>query len=369
MVMNTRDMKKRSNIRENQSGFASVVIALVLIVVLALLTVAFAQLARREQQNALNKQLSNQAYYAAESGINDAYKTVQNWSKTNTFPSPLPDKDTCLGTGVNSTISLGTSNVIDATTGVSYSCVLLDLNPPNISFNSVNSDSDRTANFGTTGAINSLTIYWGSADNQNTPRPANNTDFLTLAQWTAGKYPPVLEVQFTAINSATFTRQDLKNNTFSLFLYPSSGGGSVNFTPGNIPIVAAGDCTVPASGNSYPCKVTINQINGSANSKYLIHIVNHYDQANISIANATAGNGGNGAKSNFTGRAIIDVTGKARNVLKRLQVSVPLEASAEMPPGALTGQSICKRLVIEPGAGSYDNPYGAGSTACTLTTN
>src|ERR1700722_1988557 len=71
-------MINRSKFQENEQGFASLVIALVIIVVIALITVGFAQLSRREQQTALDKQLANQAYYAAESGVNDTYYLIQN---------------------------------------------------------------------------------------------------------------------------------------------------------------------------------------------------------------------------------------------------------------------------------------------------
>src|SRR5580658_8830161 len=71
-------MHKRNKIATDEKGFASIVIALILIIVLALLTVAFAQLARREQADALDKQLAVQANYAAETGINDAYTYIED---------------------------------------------------------------------------------------------------------------------------------------------------------------------------------------------------------------------------------------------------------------------------------------------------
>ena len=77
----------------NEEGFASIVIALILIIVLSLLTIGFAQLARREQQTALSKQLANQAQYAAESGINDAYYDLSHNDPTTvsaTYPNGYP---------------------------------------------------------------------------------------------------------------------------------------------------------------------------------------------------------------------------------------------------------------------------------------
>src|SRR5487761_1517319 len=86
--------RTKSNIRQSQQGFASIVIAIVLVTVLALITTGFAQLSRREQQTALDKTLTNQAYYAAESGINDVYDYLEGLKAAS---KPLPSPSTqCL---------------------------------------------------------------------------------------------------------------------------------------------------------------------------------------------------------------------------------------------------------------------------------
>ena len=59
-------------------GFASIVVSLILVLVFSLITLGFAQIARREQQNALNQQLGTKASYAAESGINQIIKKIRN---------------------------------------------------------------------------------------------------------------------------------------------------------------------------------------------------------------------------------------------------------------------------------------------------
>jgi hypothetical protein len=356
--MKSTSMKQTPTINRDERGFASIVVALILIVVLALMTIAFAQLARREQQNALNKQLASQAYYAAESGINDAYKAIQDWVKTDNLPTV--DPNVCVGKGVNDTLelrALKNAGTLDDLHGVSYSCMLLDLEPPNIVWGDVSPESDRTASFSATGAVNSMEIVWGSADKNDTPVPSG-TSFLPKADWASKNYPPLLEVSLTKMGD-TFNRQDLVDNTFTFYLYPSQGSGagnSVDFEPTKSgKIVKADNCT-PRPDTNLPCSVTINNINGSANTSYLIHIINHYDQANIIIGNATAGNGGNGQQQDLTDGPIqIDVTGKARNVLKRLQVNLLLTPSADLPPGAIEGQSVCKRFGVYPGGGSYDS--------------
>ena len=142
-------MPQKYNQQLNEKGFASIVIALVLIIVLSLLTVGFAQLARREQQNALNKQLAVQANYAAETGINDAYKDILS-GKINTVNTGGSNANKCLtkagsGSGTQSlpTDAQTANQSIDSNTDVSYSCLLVDLTPKNLTFDNVTPDSGQ----------------------------------------------------------------------------------------------------------------------------------------------------------------------------------------------------------------------------------
>jgi hypothetical protein len=92
----------------------------------------------------------------------------------------------------------------------------------------------------------------------------------------------------------------------------------------------------------------------------------------------------------FTGEPLIDVTGKARDVLKRLQARVLLnngytnsvtntyipDDNAPLTKDALQAQNICKRVQTAPATAdfqqgtSYDTPSyatsGSASTACNL---
>src|SRR5665213_3409191 len=163
--------KKIKNLRHNEQGFASMVIALILIIILALLTIGFAQLARREQQNALQKQLATQAYYTAESGLNDMVKVIQQ--AFNNPATAIPSlatlqsvhTDQCLE---NQGIAGLPSPNIDPSTGASYTCVLLNLQPPILTWSGVSPGADETSTFSTPAALNKLTVYWASDDHNTT---------------------------------------------------------------------------------------------------------------------------------------------------------------------------------------------------------
>ena len=368
--------KQTPNLDRNQQGFASIVIALILIVVLALLTVGFAQLARREQQNALDKQLASQAYYAAESGINDIQQLIQNvYANPAGNPLGIPptpslasltpssaglggneDPNSCLAN--QGLIGIPTSS-ISAPTGVSYTCVLLNLTPPSMVFDGVSPNADQQVTFSTTGALNSLTVYWGSNDGNSTFKPSVG-GFTPIGSW--GGSPAVIEVSLTPL--AQLDRISMINNTFHVYLYPSKTGGSVTYDTTNQGQVIGGVCN-SATNSTYPCSVTINGLNGALNEQYLIHVTDYYDMSNISVGNAKDTSGT--ALDFVDGQAQIDVTGKARTVLKRIEVHANIKDTAPTPPYALQGQNICKRFSTDPINGTQPQaPPGDTSGACDL---
>ncbi|HET6924792.1 MAG TPA: pilus assembly PilX N-terminal domain-containing protein, partial [Candidatus Saccharimonadales bacterium] len=69
-------MNKQQSIRGDERGMVSIMVTLVMIIVITLIVIGFAQVVRRNQRETLDRQLSTQAYYAAETGINDAYKAM-----------------------------------------------------------------------------------------------------------------------------------------------------------------------------------------------------------------------------------------------------------------------------------------------------
>jgi Tfp pilus assembly protein PilX len=333
-------MPRKTHRQLDDQGFASIVIAFILIIVLALLTVGFAQLARREQKSALDKQLSTQAFYAAESGVND---TVQNLSSLRAAP---PSKTTCLAGGP--------TTVGPSANGVQYTCVLVDLTPPNILYDNVQAEEDRYITSSTTAGANTITVNWGSTDGNNTFAGNATGGFTPASTWNASKHPAVLQFSLTPLNppSSNLSRDSLANNTFTAYLYPvGNGAGSIAYSTVNQPgstngAIVSANCTV-SNGAKYPCKATITGVPGGT-GPYLFRVVDHYDPSNVNI------NGQDilGQQIGFDGQTQIDVTGKAHEVLRRIQVRVPTNASYKVPKDALEAQSACKHFTTDPVSGT-----------------
>jgi type II secretory pathway pseudopilin PulG len=342
----------------NENGFASIVIALILIIVLALLTVGFAQLARREQQDALDKQLASQAYDAAESGVNNAYHDIENSIITQSGGpgQTKADSSTCM----NPVTGLAANSNIDATHGVSYSCLLVDLTPPTLekglsagsgwstAFKVVDASNNDTA-------LKSFDVVWGSSDG-HTSLPPSTTQFPPVgtnpSQW--GNSPALLEVSVTPLGAVD--RNSLIDNSLTAYFKPSSTAGSLTY-----PATAVQTPTNPYSGDasgaggqgqviqakctSGKCTVTVNMssgIGGQTGEQYLIHVADYYDDSQVGITNAVDTNGKAAYFANS--QAVIDVTGKARQVLKRIQANVPLRPSPSLPSYGIEAEDLCKRF-------------------------
>jgi Tfp pilus assembly protein PilX len=350
----------------SQSGFASLIVGLVLIVVLGLMTVGFARLSRHEQSQALDSQLATEANYAAESGINDAVQDIS----ANLISSATTnvDSDNCLHLPLPGMSA--DSNFISSTDDVSYTCVLVNLKTPALDYGEVNYGDSRTtvtsAADPTTGAaLGSLTVSWGSNDG-HTGYPALSTKFPSFTSWNTGKYLPMVEFSVTPLSS-TMSRTALINDAFTVYMYPStSGPNTVTYSfatqastrDGS---VVAGNCNTASA--PYNCQVTINGITGSG--MYLIHFLNFYDEANVRITGKDSG----GDSVDFSGgQAQVDVTGKAKDVLKRLDVSIPINSST-YPSYAIEAQNICKRFETSPSRTTFIDPTGgvaAATSPCDL---
>lgn len=348
-------MKHRNTLRHDDQGFASIVVALTIIIVLGLLAVGFSQLARREQQSALDKQLSTQAYYAAETGINDTQKYLNDPNVIGTLGN-LNTEQCLTGPAISAT------NNLPGNSGASYTCVIANTRPQSLEYKGVPADTSKVVNFqainsaGTPVQLSSLKIEWESDGNSF---PASK-QFLPSSDWSSNGFRSVIQFALTPYKASTANHDSLvaatstnylfpNNNPSNTISYPSSGG------------ISNGGC------DANKCTVIINNINSAPadTDNYMIHFINMYRKSNITITGtSTAG----GAVNFDGGQAMIDVTGKSRNVLKRLRVRVPLTPRADVPGYIIEAQNICKTIETEPDNTEFKIPSGAGpdGNSCKL---
>lgn len=359
---------------KKQDGFVSIIMALVIMIFVTLLALGFAFLARQNQNQNQNRVLSTQAFYAAESGVNDAVKYLKDTlASSGSLP---PNVTTCN----NSLSSQGFPNTVGSTNpDVKYTCVLYDTTPTSLEY-SVETKDSRTIRIESQSGrpLTSVTISWQDSENNQrfatnnqhwlpqegfTSNPANLTDGDNLLTST-GMVRATLIPQLTPI-----TRDDLTTKSQTVFLYPKAGAANTVATQGfltgnnidnpNQGVFVDGNCNV----NKTPryCSVTINNLNSAVASSnvYYLRLKALYRSSKIHVSGITD----DGQVARLANeQAVIDATGKATDVLRRIQVRVPLAATFNRPEYAIeTVDSLCKRLQVWPGGVSVDAPSGIGA--------
>lgn len=318
----------KASIRSNQSGVVSFIVTIVLVIILALITTSFALLTRREQRRSLDRQLSTQAYYAAESGVNSAVANLDSISGSNCNPGPLASNS-------------------DLGDGSKYTCVLVNKSPKSLEYSAVKTDESTIVLIDNASA-DKLEISWQASDQTSATTFAPSSFVLpqtkinnTTSNWKAGILRATLMP--IPINPAAdpITRTNLINQSATFFLYPQAGGtNSVALGSSQNGQLVSGNCS--NANTPRLCKVLITGL--SASNKYYLRLTSVYKNSNVSIKAYDSSNN----ELVLPGvQAVIDSTGKASDILRRVQVRVPLGNSYYYPEFAIeTKESICKELNV-----------------------
>ncbi len=329
------------SLRHQESGLVSLIVAITFITILTLITTSFALLSRREARQALDRQLSTQAFYAAESGVNDAINKI-------TSSGGLDDVEECDEVGDVGNPDLGN--------GLSYTCVLVNQQPTSLDYSSVGLETSTIVRIQSqSGTINTLQIGWQAEDNSQI--------FTNLANHELPEKPPAPKngLDQTGIVRATiisgkppFSRDNFINNTGTYFLYPKANStpnqkGTATLTPGraNQGQFVDGQCNT-ATTTQFPrfCNAEINVSALGSNIVY-VRLKSAYKASRVTVR-ALDGVGNQLSLTNS--QAVIDATGKATDVLRRIQVRVPLNSNYYYPEFALeTGDDICKLITVPVG--------------------
>ncbi|MET1033164.1 MAG: pilus assembly PilX N-terminal domain-containing protein [Candidatus Saccharimonadales bacterium] len=321
----------------------SIMTTMVLMIVITLIVLGFAQISRRNQREALDRQLSTQAFYAAETGINDARKLIQT---AVTAGTTVADKTGCTDTGTGG--FYGSLNpTIDAAANVKYSCLLVDPSPKVLRYSDVGTTSVIVPMTATTGTFSTIKIDWQSKIVGGTPTSgcpttlpagAGNGQFSPTATWVCGY--GVLRFDLVPTTGA-LDSESLRNATMTTFAVPFASGGTASIpysaSTANANNVRGITCT------NAGCSLTVS---GLTQASYYLRVSSLYRNVSMQISGAN----GVGSQLEIQGaQAVIDSTGRAQDVLRRIQVNVPYRSSSENQLSEYAIQStdaICKRFSV-----------------------
>lgn len=381
------------NLRKNQSGLVSIMVTMMFISIITLVTVSFAFLMRREQRQVLDRQLSTQAFYAAESAIADTVSALKEGDIRG-------DIDDCEAFNSDSP----EDRVLDGPGGViTYSCVLVNQEPTSLEYGNIDSEPKTIRIEAADGKhIDSVNISWHSTvaapendsdtffavnNHHDLPTKAfyesrstdgrgadNCTDGPNVASF-ANK-TAVLRADIIPV-TGTVNRSTITGNTQSMFLYPKCAGvGQEGVHPyltssdadsqTNQGQIVDGQCNT-ANKPRY-CNVSIDGLDDRLNTSVVyLRLYSIYQSADVSISAKSA----SGQQLELMGsQAVIDATGRANDVLRRVQVRVPLEEEFSGPRAVLeTIDSICKRLRSRPGNTELSPATLGNEPGCSLDRN
>ncbi len=345
--------------KRNTSGFISIFTALMLMGILALLVAGYAFTSRQAQRRTLDDQLSTQAFYAAESGVNEAIEVLRDPNNT------ITTKDECDGGPF--------SYDVDSSANLTYTCLLIETDVQDY----VN-DNVPVAGLGEAAVVPIeasaaplyLDVEWDSTLGSNVgvnPNSYTSGSPTLTPDTTWGDGIGMVRLDLIPTDAVT-DRGSIVTNSYTQFLYPSA---DASFTePADYGILntatyqggtAVSRCTTTLPAPEYRCSVRLRIMNlGGApvtRTSYYLRLQSYYNAVKVRVTPRTSANA-TVTLANL--QAIIDSTGRAGDVFRRIQVRVPITniLGLHTPYALTTTDSICKRLVAAPPDAS-----GAGGTS------
>ena len=330
-------MEKKMKHKLNQNGLVTIVSIILIVLIITVITLSLATLIRRELRQSIDEQLSSQALYAAESGINDAIKKISDGTITGSV------------TGCDQTSPEGvfSNQTISSDENVRYTCILVNQTPPVISTDIQKETVKSYPIISSTGqTVSSLTFTWKSLDSAFTPNIAgcDRFDFnrCLRAYNTWGNRLPLLRVRLLPYPSSDFTSSI---NPIDVIAYPGPRSGvsdsTLTLTPNGL---RQKMLFATCSSTNKNCTVSISGLGsgGDLSGRYYLQIYSYYGSTNIKIN----GKDQLGGEIKFSGaQAEIDATGVAQDVLRRMKVYVTLNQTSALPNFTLgVGDKLCKRF-------------------------
>src|SRR5680860_227060 len=204
-------MLMNKNIIGNQRGAVAMITVIFIAIILTIITTSFIRLSINEQRESTDDDLTTRAFYAAESGVQDAIAAIKNGTA-------LAHADECrpeTGDGVLST-DLNTA----------YTCQKIDLTPSNYQASLGENKSVFFVLDSGADNITSFTIDWhmygdlGEGTN-SVSRPSAETGLPPKTDWhdlvdSTKSFPAMLRLQVLELPDGGTTRSDIDNGNIAV---------------------------------------------------------------------------------------------------------------------------------------------------------
>lgn len=308
----------------NQAGMSSILFAMVFVIILSLLAVGFATLVRTDQQQVLDKTLSYQAQYAAESAINRKGAELVAINATGAVPA-----DSAAGCGT-------TLNLNDASfsTEAEVTCITWKSTADTIVKDGLGTDPYISKLKTAAGGSSRITITWKSV---NAGTTSGYTGSPTSLPTVDSNLIPIMRIAVAQSNLSGLQR---------MYFVPANGNAGA---AGDGEVIAT-DCD--AAGE---CSVSFNY---NTDGSWLSMMV-YGGLANVTVKASSIATG---AALPLVGtQAIIDANARAQEVTKRVQARISLVPQTWNPGFALSTNGACKDFKVD---GAQDESASGAAAPC-----
>jgi Tfp pilus assembly protein PilX len=342
-----------------QHGFVSIITTSIIMIIITLIVIGFSQLMQREQRQALDRQLSSQALYAAETGINDFFFKLQNGDVL------IDDEENLDNCDVSGWPNGGVINP-DSNNEAAYTCILYDKSPASIDFNNGSVTTQQSKIFpiepkanNSNAQVKELTFSWsGARGNTDLTLPeacVGTVGVNELPRTTPNPGVPILRVDLVKVpKGVPINLNTAIEDSTHFFLYPKGPCGDTesDYQQEHTTEADKGKVIEVAcqNTNGYACEYTLDGMNTMDNgsNRYFARIKSIYNDADVRITGRTSAAGGGGTIEFIGAQVALDVTGKSNDVLRRVKVQLG-NPQYPVPEFVFQGlRGVCKAITIEP---------------------
>lgn len=335
----------------NQDGAVSFLTVIFLAIVLTIMTLSFVRISVNEQRQAVDDDLTTRAFYAAESGIEDGKRAL---AESLEDPSFVLNGDIC-APAENVVPDTNGHVILSSDISAAYTCQFIEKAPGEFKA-TLDPWESITIPLNGSGVFDRVKISWhepsfddgGASWNRHT-----NTSLPTMAEWniSTNNYPAMLRATVFGANTSvgsTFSSSGV--TSFTGFINPNTSAGVITAATMESQKIVNGQCDTSITGSVPACSITITSLPG--NQKFL-HLKSIYKGTNITVQllNGTAG------VNIVDTQAIIDVTGRAGDIYRRIEARVSLiPDTSQLPDVSIwSNEEICKNFTITDDPNDYDN--------------
>lgn len=299
-----------------QQGMSAILFAMVFAVVLTLLAVGFATLVKRDQRQALDKTLSYQAQYAAETAINRKAAELFNV--------------TTESTSSDCSQSLSINNAAAGDANAEVTCIQWTNIAQEIVKDSLSTDPFITRlKTSDAGGFNRVTIKWRQAASGGSSVYSNPSTLPTIVNTNK----PILRITIAETSNMAGAQ--------TAYLIPASTNS--NLTAGwDNGAIGLADCDIATDICSVSISLSASISPASSASFAVLAYGGTADGVTISVHN-----GGGPARDIIGSQATIDANARAQDVTKRISARVSLVPQGWNPTFAASANVMCKDYKVD----------------------